>query len=164
MDGENNGKPPIKMDDLGVRLFLETSIFLRWVQPPTRYGIFTYIYQQFHQKNQPNVVVWGGPGVENGLVQPPNEFVFFRRFFSGLLERLLSRHRSVEAHLGASASEDIYIYPYISLYVYIYMYIYICICIYTHSWYFRDFHYVSVAVNQPNWLSSIPDLQTSACS
>ena len=29
MDGENNGKPenPIKMDDLGVPLFLETPIF-----------------------------------------------------------------------------------------------------------------------------------------
>ena len=26
MDGENNGKPELKMDDLGVTLFLETSI------------------------------------------------------------------------------------------------------------------------------------------
>jgi len=30
MDGENNGKPenPIKMDDLGVPLFLEISIYI----------------------------------------------------------------------------------------------------------------------------------------
>ena len=28
MDGENNGSNPIKMDDLGVALFLETPIFL----------------------------------------------------------------------------------------------------------------------------------------
>ena len=27
MDGENNGKPPIKMDELGVPLFLETPIY-----------------------------------------------------------------------------------------------------------------------------------------
>ena len=35
MDGENNGKPenPIKMDDLGVPLFSETSIW-KWRMGP----------------------------------------------------------------------------------------------------------------------------------
>ena len=27
MDGENNGKPYVQMDDLGIPLFLETPIF-----------------------------------------------------------------------------------------------------------------------------------------
>ena len=28
MDGENNGKPLLKLDDLGVHLFLETPIYM----------------------------------------------------------------------------------------------------------------------------------------
>ena len=105
----------------------------------------------------------GAPGLKMGWFNHPTSLCFFEDFFQACW-RGFYRDIGVWRRIWGQALLKIYIYIHIYLYMYIYMYIYICICIYTHSWYFRDFHYVSVAVNQPNWLSSIPDLQTSACS